>query len=58
MGLKRRDPLLLIAEVAAGYSIIADKPVFDFVNTDQAPEFIGLVSFALANDHAMGFKKA
>src|SRR5271166_3083034 len=58
MCLERRDPLLLIAEVAAGHSIIAYKPVLDFVNTDQAAEFIGLVSLALANDHAMGFKEA
>src|ERR1700741_1999730 len=58
MGLEGRNPLLLIAKVAGGHSIVADKPVFDFVNTDQAPKFIWLVSLALANDHAMGFKEA
>jgi hypothetical protein len=47
MCLERRNPLLLIAEIAAGHSIIAYKPVFDFVNTDQAAEFIGLVSLTL-----------
>ena len=58
MGLQCRCPLLLIAEVARGHGIIADKAVLDFVNTDQASKFIGLVSFALANDYAVGFKQA
>jgi hypothetical protein len=58
MGLQCRCPLLLIAEVARGHDIIADKTVLDFVKTDQASKFIGLVSFALANDYAVGFKQA
>ena len=58
MCFQRRHPLLLIAEVAQGHSIVADKPLFDFVDTDQAPKFIGLVSFALANDHTVRFKEA
>ena len=58
MGLQCRCPLLLIAEVARGHGIIADKALLDFVNTDQASKFIGLVSFALANDYAVGFKEA
>ena len=49
---------MLIAEVARGHDIIADKAVLDFVKTDQASKFIGLVSFALANDYAVGFKQA
>ena len=58
MGLQRRYPLLLIAEVSRGHSIIADQPLFDLVDTDQAPKFIGLVSFALANNHTVGLKEA
>src|SRR5580700_9402642 len=58
MGLQCRCPLLLIAEVARGHGIIADQAVLDFVNPDQASKFIGLVSFALANDDAVGFKQA
>src|SRR6201997_4254435 len=53
-----RCPLVLIAEVARGHRIIADKAVFDFVNAHQASKFIGLVSFALANDYAVRFKQA
>jgi hypothetical protein len=48
MCFQRRHPLLLIAEVAQGHSIVADQSLFDFVDTDQAPKFIGLMSFALA----------
>ena len=58
MGLQCRCPLVLIAEVARGHRIIADKAVFDFVNAHQASKFIGLVSFALANDYAVRFKQA
>jgi hypothetical protein len=58
MCFQRRYPLLLIAEVARGDSIIADQPVFDFVDPDQAPKFIGLVSLAFANDDTVGFKEA
>jgi hypothetical protein len=58
MGLERRHPLLLIAKVAWSHSKIANKPVFDFVNPDQAPKFIGLVSLALADDYTVSFKEA
>ncbi len=58
MCFQRRHPLLPIAKVARGHSIIADQPVFDFVDPDQATKFIGFVSFTLANDHTVGLKEA
>jgi hypothetical protein len=57
MCFQRRHPLLLITEVAQDHSIVADQPLFDFVDPHQAPKFFGLVSFALANDHTVSFKE-
>ena len=58
MGLERRYPLWLIAEVARGNKIIANQSLFDFVDPNQAPKFVGFVSLALSNNHTVGFKEA